>query len=61
MKPMPAKPTLVDYYELHFAPARHVLQSANRALATGQSERPVLACLLHDVVLNLIAPDHGWW
>lgn len=60
-KPMPAKPTLVDFYELRFAPARHVLQSAKRALATGQPERTVLACLLHDVVLNLIAPDHGWW
>jgi hypothetical protein len=59
--PMPAKPTLVDFFELRFAPARHVLQSANRALSTGQPERTVLACLLHDVVLNLIAPDHGWW
>lgn len=59
--PMPAKPTLLDFYELRFAPARHVLQSAKRALATNQPERTILACLLHDVVLNLIAPDHGWW
>lgn len=61
LKPMPAKPTLVDFYNLRFAPARHVLQSANRALTTGQPERTVLACLLHDVVLNLVKPDHGWW
>lgn len=61
LKPMPAKPTLVDFFELRFAPARHVLQSANRALSTGQPERTVLACLLHDTVLNLIKPDHGWW
>lgn len=61
LKPMPAKPTLVDFFELRFAPARHVLQSANRALTTGQPERTVLACLLHDVVLNMIKPDHGWW
>lgn len=59
--PMPAKPTLVDFFELRFAPARHVLQSANRAVTTGQPERTILACLLHDVVLNLIGPDHGWW
>ena len=58
---MPAKPTLVDFFELRFAPARHVLQSATRAVTTGQPERTVLACLLHDVVLNLIKPDHGWW
>ena len=61
LQPMPAKPTLVDFYELRFAPARHVLQSANRALSTGQPERTVLACLMHDIVLNLIKPDHGWW
>ena len=60
-KPMPAKPTLVDFFELRFAPARHVLQSAARALETGQPERTVMACLLHDTVLNLIKPDHGWW
>ncbi len=61
LKPMPAKPTLVDFFELRFAPARHVLQSAARAVKTGQPERTVLACLLHDTVLNLIKPDHGWW
>lgn len=60
-KPMPEKPTLVDFFELRFAPARHVLQSAARAVETGQPERTVLACLLHDTVLNLIKPDHGWW
>lgn len=61
LKPMPDKPTLVDFFELRFAPARHVLQSAARAVETGQPERTVMACLLHDVVLNLIKPDHGWW
>ena len=61
LKPMPAKPTLVDFFELRFAPARHVLQSAQHAMKTGQPERTIMACLLHDVVLNLIKPDHGWW
>jgi hypothetical protein len=60
-EPMPEKPTLVDFFNLRFAPARHVLQSANYALQTGQPEETVLACLLHDVVQNLIKVDHGWW
>jgi hypothetical protein len=61
LEPMPEKPTLVDFYNLRFAPANHVLQSATRALKTGQSEETIMACLLHDVVLNLIKVDHGWW
>src|SRR5574341_412543 len=58
---MPVKPTLLDFFQYRFAPANHVLQSANRALKTGMREEIVLACLLHDVVLNMIHPDHGWW
>jgi len=61
LEPMPAKPTLLDFFRLRFAPANHVLQSATRAMKTGMSEETILACLLHDVVLNLIKPDHGWW
>jgi len=61
LAPMPPKPTLLDFFRLRFAPANHVLQSATRALKTGMSEETILACLLHDVVLNLIKPDHGWW
>jgi len=60
-EPMPAKPTLEDFFRLRFAPATHVLQSAQHALQTGQPERTVMACLLHDVVLDLIKVDHGWW
>ena len=59
--PMPDKPTLEDFFEYRFAPASHVLQSATRALKTGMPEEIILACLLHDVVLGLIRPDHGWW
>jgi hypothetical protein len=61
LQPMPPKPTLKDFFELRFAPANHVLQSATRALKTGMSEEVILACLLHDCVLSLIKPDHGWW
>jgi len=61
LEPMPARPTLVDFFRLRFAPATHVLQSAQHALDTGQPERTIMACLLHDVVLNMIKVDHGWW
>ena len=61
LEPMPEKPTLVDFFERRFAPATHVLQSATDALKKGEPEERVLGCLLHDVVLNLIKVDHGWW
>jgi len=61
LEPMPPKPTLLDFFRLRFAPANHVLQSATRAMKTGMSEETILACLLHDIVLSLIKPDHGWW
>jgi hypothetical protein len=59
--PMPAKPTLVDFYTHRFAPARHVLQSAAHAVKTDQPERTIFACLIHDVTQNLIKADHGYW
>jgi hypothetical protein len=61
LAPLSDKPTLLEFFEKRFAPANHVLQSATRAMKTGMSEEIVLACLLHDVVLNLIKVDHGWW
>jgi hypothetical protein len=61
LEPMPAKPTLLDFFTHRFAPANHVLQSANRALKTGMSEEIILACLLHDTVHSLVKTDHGYW
>jgi hypothetical protein len=61
LPPMPDKPTLKDFFELRFGASNHVLQSATRAMKTGMSEEIILACLLHDCVLTLIKPDHGWW
>jgi hypothetical protein len=59
---MPEKPTLMDFFALRFNnTSNHCLQSANRAMKTGMSEDVVLACLLHDVVQELIKVDHGWW
>jgi hypothetical protein len=62
LPPMPAKPTLVDFFNLRFAQtSNHVLQSANRAVQNHMTEEIVLACLLHDTVHALIKVDHGWW
>src|SRR5262245_8068426 len=61
LEALPKNPTLKDFFRLRFQPANHVLQSATRAMKTGMSEEVILACLLHDCVLNLIKPDHGWW
>ena len=60
LDPMPANPTLLDFFKYRFAPANHVLQSATRALKTGMSEEVILGCLMHDVVQAMIKPDHGW-
>ncbi len=60
---MPEKPTLLDFFNLRFAPTtQHLLQSANLAQKNGLSEKMVLACLLHDVsVTGFLRPDHGYW
>jgi hypothetical protein len=61
LTPMPAQPTLLDFFRLRFAPATHVLQSADKALTAGYPEEIALACLLHDVAQALMKSDHGWW
>jgi hypothetical protein len=59
---MPDRPTLLDFFRYRFGVAAHVLQSATHALAAGQSEKIVLACLLHDIsVIGFIRADHGYW
>src|SRR5271154_56514 len=62
LTPMPANPMLADFFKLRFADtANHVLQSANLAKKNGMSEEVILACLLHDVVQEIMRTDHGWW
>lgn len=61
LPPMPATPTLADFFERRFAPANHVLQSAALARRNGLSEEIVLACLLHDTAQALMRADHGYW
>ncbi len=61
LEPMPDKPTFLDFFRLRLSSSNHCLQSANHALQTGQPERTVMACLLHDGVQGLIKADHGWW
>ena len=59
---MPERPTLLDFFRLRFtATSNHVLQSAARAMKNGMSEDVIIACLLHDVVQEMIKVDHGWW
>lgn len=60
---MPERPTLIDFFNLRFAPTQaHLLQSANLAQKNGLPEKMVLACLLHDIaVLGFIRSDHGYW
>ena len=68
--PMPARPTLADIFNLRLntpkfglpiAAAPHCIQSAANALKAGMEEETVLACLLHDIGLAVVRPDHGWW
>ena len=61
LEPMPAKPTVLDFFKYRFAPANHVLQSATRAMKNNMTEEIIFACLMHDVVQTMIKPDHGWW
>jgi hypothetical protein len=62
LPPMPAKPTLVDYFRCRFASTSHLLQSATHALKGGHSEKVIMACLLHDIgVVSFIRCDHGYW
>ena len=49
LPPMPAKPTLIDFFKCRFGPAAHLLQSARHAVNAGLPEKMVLACLLHDI------------
>src|SRR6476469_3350157 len=44
LPPMPAKPTLVDYFRHRFASTAHMLHSATHALKGGHPEKVVLAC-----------------
>src|ERR687886_1237131 len=64
LKPMPKKPTLMDFFERRLSQGgvQHLLQSANLARKAGHPEKIVLACLLHDIaVLGFIRSDHGYW
>lgn len=57
---MPKAPTLMDFYKMRFS-TNHVTQSARLAVKNGSSEKVVMACLLHDIGLNLMGTDHGYW
>jgi hypothetical protein len=59
---MPAKPTLLDYFNCRAKGINHMLQSASHALKASMTEKTVLACLLHDIANAIfIKSDHGYW
>src|ERR1700675_757913 len=67
--PIPQRPSLVDIYMLRLhkpkfglpiAAAAHGAQCASLAMQAGVDEETVLACLLHDIGLGVMRPDHGW-
>jgi hypothetical protein len=61
---MPDKPTLLDFFHLRFRQGgiQHLLQSASLARKSGQSEKVITACLLHDIaIMGFIQADHGYW
>lgn len=59
---LPAEPTLLDFFELRFTNTRnHCFQSASKAMERGADEDIVLACLLHDVIQEMMRSDHGYW
>src|SRR4026207_2122106 len=62
LPPMPAKPTLIDYFRCRFASHAHLLQSATHALKAGHNEKGILACLVDGIgVVSFIRCDHGSW
>jgi len=62
LAPMPARPTLFDFFRLRFGPSQHMLQSARLARKSGADEKIVLACLVHDIAITgFIRSDHGYW
>lgn len=61
---MPERPRLLDFFRCRFndITVRHLLTSAERALAAGMPDKVVLAVLLHDMANGcLIRADHGYW
>jgi hypothetical protein len=61
---MPEKPTFMDFVRLRFTIGgqQHILQSARLAQTSGQPEKVVFACLLHDIAVSgFIRSDHGYW
>ena len=61
---MPDKPTLLDFYLLRFGKIarQHHCLSAKLALESGQDEKVIVACFLHDISNGaLVRTDHGYW
>src|SRR5688572_15363639 len=58
LPPLPEKPTLVDFIRLRFqGTSEHCLQSARLAVSKNVDEELVLACLIHDLSLNVMRTE----
>ncbi|MFD7736349.1 HD domain-containing protein [Kitasatospora phosalacinea] len=66
LPPMPARPTLADFFRLRLAQepftAQHLIHSARKARTLGLDDDVVVACLLHDIAIGgLLRSHHGHW
>jgi hypothetical protein len=61
LKPMPVKPTLMDFLELRIPLTQHLTRAAMWAIKQRHTDAVVAACLLHDVGEALMRTDHGFW
>jgi hypothetical protein len=62
LAPLPAKATLEDFIRHRFmGTSEHCLQSARLARKNNADEELVFACLIHDLVLNVMRTEHGFW
>ena len=59
LKPMPAKPTLLDFLRNRFLLAQHLMYAGAWAIKQNLPESVQLACLLHDCGHNIARPEHG--
>ena len=61
LKPMPEKPTLIDFIRQRFLLAQHLMHAGTWAVKQSLPEPIQLACLLHDCGHNIARPEHGYW
>jgi hypothetical protein len=61
LKPLPAKPTLMDFFKHRFLITQHLCRAGQWAMNQKLPEPVVLACLLHDIGQSFMRTDHGFY